>query len=228
MTVKLAILTIDDAPSPAMRAKVDFLNARGIRAVWFCNGVHLEQRPELALSALRAGHVLGSHAYEHPRFSALSLGEGLEQIRRADALLEELYARAGVHPAGKFFRFPYGDKGGENKAAYQAELARLGYAAPPAGFVTYAWYRERGLADDLDWYWSFDTKDWALNHLEPVEGFESLDKLLARCEVDDPEQGFGLNRPGSNEIVLTHDHERATDNFFVLVERMAGKVRFTL
>jgi peptidoglycan/xylan/chitin deacetylase (PgdA/CDA1 family) len=223
---KLAILTIDDAPSPAMLKKVDFLSARGIRAVWFCNGIHLELRPELAIYALRSGHILGSHAYEHPHFSDLTLEAGLEQIRRADELLEAIYTRAGIRPAVKPFRFPYGDKGGEHKQVYQDYLAHLGYRPPALAGITYRWYQERGLADDLDWYWTFDTKDWTLNHLEPVEGYEDISKLLARIERDEPENECGLNQPGSNEIILMHDHERTTAHFCTLVEQIRRKMTF--
>ncbi len=224
MPTKIAQLTIDDAPSPAMREKVDFLNARAIRAVWFCNGIHLEQRPELALSAIQNGHILGNHAYEHPHFSTLTLEAGREQIRRADELLEELYARAGVQRAGKYFRFPYGDKGGEHKQAYQEYLGQLGYTPPALAGITYRWYQERGLANDRDWYWTFDTKDWALNRLEPVEGYEDLDKILARIEIDAPEDECGLNQPGSNEIILIHDHERTTQYFYTIIDALRQKV----
>src|SRR5262249_4729079 len=49
---KTAYLTIDDGPSVDMVAKVDYLAARRIPAVWFCRGDLLAARPEPALHAL--------------------------------------------------------------------------------------------------------------------------------------------------------------------------------
>lgn len=227
MTSKRALLTIDDAPSPRMREKVDFLTQNGIRAVWFCNGLHLEARPELALYALERGQILGNHAYEHPRFSELSLEEGFGQIERTEALLEGLYQRAGLARPGKYFRFPYGDKGGvEKRAAYQAFLAKLGFAGPPRGRVTYEWFWRSEQGGGLDWLWTYDTKDWALNRLEPVEGLEDITKIFARMDLDLPAEGCGLNRAGSDEIVLMHDHERTTGQFLAILQRLMGKVDF--
>jgi peptidoglycan-N-acetylglucosamine deacetylase len=225
--VKPALLTIDDAPSPRMREKVDFLKDRGIRAVWFCNGMHLAARPELALYAIQQGQILGNHAYEHPNFSRLTLEEGREQIRRTDDLLKELYAQVGVARPGKFFRFPYGDKGEGQRAAFQAYLGGLGYQAPAMKGITYRWYNEGGFAADLDWTWTYDSKDWALNRLEPVEGFENLDKVCARMDEDLPEEGRGLNHPGSSEIILMHDHERTTPYFYAIIERLEAKLQFS-
>jgi peptidoglycan-N-acetylglucosamine deacetylase len=223
MSTKLALLTIDDAPSASMKEKVDFLNARGIRAVWFCNGMHLEQRPDLALYAIRNGQILGNHAYEHPHFSGLTLEVGREQILRTDALLDAFYTQAGIQRPGKYFRFPYGDKGGAQREDYQAYLSQLGYRPPAIGGITHRWYLDAGSGSDLDWYWTYDSKDWALNHLEPVEGFENIGKLFARMDADNPEDGCGLNRAGSNEIILMHDHERTTKHFFAIVERLLVK-----
>jgi peptidoglycan/xylan/chitin deacetylase (PgdA/CDA1 family) len=238
MTAKTAYLTIDDAPSPSMRAKVDFLLARAIPAVWFCNGDALELRPEAALYAIQKGFMLGNHAYQHRRFSELSLEEGFFQIRRADEILEGLYARAGVPRPAKFFRFPYLDKGGTpgldllkpdhgqglaRRQAFQAYLAQLGYSQPAFPLVTYAWFRDAGLGDELDWCMTYDTKDWALNHLDPVPGFENIDKVMARMEENVPEDGRGLNSPGSAEIVLMHDQERTEAYFYRILTRLLEK-----
>lgn len=233
--MKKALLTIDDAPSARMEEKVDFLDALGIRAVWFCTGTNLEARFEAGLYALRRGHHLGNHAYEHPHFSSLAFEEGCEQIRRGDALVAEAYARAGVTRPGKYFRFPYGDKGGEPGTAlrsqYQDFLAREGYSPAPREGITYRWYWDLGHANELDWFWTYDSNDWALNRPAPVEGLETLEKLLALMDEDRREEGgaevgHGLNRPGSDEIVLMHDQERTTGSFKIMIYKLIEKVRF--
>ena len=104
MAAKTAYLTIDDAPSPKMGEKVDYLLRKGIPAVWFCEGRYLEQRPEAAMDAIRNGFILGNHAYDHPRFSGLKLDECFDQIRRTDGLIESLYCRCGVKRPARWFR----------------------------------------------------------------------------------------------------------------------------
>ncbi len=238
MTSKAAYLTIDDAPSPAMSAKVDCLSARGIPTVWFCQGTHLEQRPEEALYAIGKGFVLGNHAYDHPYFSDLSLAEGLEQIRRTDEILDGLYRRAGVKRPAKYFRFPYGDKGGgtysevlepysasglERKQALQAYLRHLGYTQPRLEAVTYRYFRDAGLHNDVDWYWTYDAMEWTVFTAEPEFGISSLEKVLARMDEDEPEGRRGLNDPRSAEIVLVHDHLNTTAFFEPIIARLVEK-----
>ena len=38
-----------------------------------------------------------------------------------------------------------------------------------------------------------------------------------------PEQGRGLNTPGSAELILTHDHPETTTLFFPIIERLLEK-----
>jgi peptidoglycan/xylan/chitin deacetylase (PgdA/CDA1 family)/GNAT superfamily N-acetyltransferase len=200
-TAKLAWLTIDDAPTEDFRQRVDELNARGIRAIWFCLGELLETYPEEAAYAVRSGHILGNHSYDHPAFSKLSLAEAKEQIERTERLLDGIYAKAGATRTVRLFRFPYLDNGGEGKRdALQSLLRGMGFE--PAGFpgVTYDWWKREGLHERCDVGCTFDTWDWKLQG-----GVEMLPELLARMDEHEPEHRRGLNDvPGSNEVILMH------------------------
>src|SRR3990172_9835105 len=101
---KTAYLTIDDAPSPDFLNKLDFLDAKGITAVWFCQGNYMEQRPHMTIEAIRRGHIIGNHSYSHPHFTDLSLDQARAEIRSTDSILDELYHRAGVARRHRFFR----------------------------------------------------------------------------------------------------------------------------
>ena len=238
MINKVAYLTIDDSPSQDMRQKLDFLVGHNIPAIFFCRGDFLEARPHLAIEAIQRGFIIANHAYDHPHFSDLSLDAAFDQIQRTDAIVERLYAEAGVPRPAKLFRFPYGDKGGlqydhvllpytgegaRRKAAIQDFLRRLGYYQPAFEGITYRYYREAGLLDDLDWYWTYDVVEWSVYAEQPLYEIDSLAKVFARMDEDVPEGGRGLNSAGSEEIILTHDHHESTEIFFPIIKRLVDK-----
>ncbi|RLE93929.1 MAG: polysaccharide deacetylase, partial [Thermoprotei archaeon] len=105
-SIKIAYLTIDDAPSRDFKHKIEYLESKGIKATFFCQGRFLEERLEEAVDAIRKGHVIGNHSYDHPRFSEITLEEAERQIRRTDELIEEAYRLAGVPRLYRVFRFP--------------------------------------------------------------------------------------------------------------------------
>ncbi|HEX8010618.1 MAG TPA: polysaccharide deacetylase family protein [Casimicrobiaceae bacterium] len=155
MTQKIAYLTIDDAPSPSLRMKTDYLHSKGIPAIFFCLGKSMEERPELVVDAIQKGFVIGNHSYDHPHFSDLPLPECYQQIERTDQIIEHLYSQAGVRRPARLFRFPFGDKGGltysnvflpyegegaARKAALQNYLRQGGYIQPRFEGVTYQYF----------------------------------------------------------------------------------------
>lgn len=224
MVKKIAYLTIDDAPSVDMKEKVDFLVSKGIPAVWFCTGSFLEKRPELAIYAIKKGFTIGNHSYSHPHFSDLSLEQCFEEIQKTDRIVDGIYRKACVKRPAKFFRFPFGDKGGKiRKEKIQAFLKSLGYTQPKFENVTYRYYRKAGLLDDVDWYWTYDCKEWAIFSEEHSYGIDSLEKVLERMDEDVPEGCRGLNYPDSEEIILTHDHPESTHIFKPIIERLLAK-----
>ena len=241
-TQKTAYLTIDDGPSADWEVKLDFLAARGVPAVWFCEGGFLAAHPEFAPKAIALGHVVANHSYDHPRFSDLTVGECKEQIQRTDDLIEQSYARSGTPRPAKFFRFPYGDKGGLRYAdvfgPYEGEGARrkdelqsflrdLGYWQPAFPRVTYRYYRQAGLLTDVDWCWTFDCGEHEMAVPDPPDAQECLARVFAQMERDEPEREYGLNCLDSEDIVLIHDHPETTDMFPQIMDRLLAKgIRF--
>ena len=243
MAIKKAYLTIDDSPSPHMKQKVDFLLSKGIPAIFFCEGRKIEEHPDAVIYAIQNGFVIGNHSYNHPSFADISLEEGFEEIKRTDTLIDLIYQQAGVARPAKYFRFPYGNKGGlagdypvsgygeegeKRKNAIQQYLRQLGYSQPTFNITT-TYFREAGLLDEADWFWTFYTFDWSVNSDDPMYGITSLEAVFARIDEDEPEGARGLNRPESEEIVLIHDHENSTDIFYPIVERFQEKgLQFSL
>lgn len=221
--MKTAYLTIDDAPTPDFAGKVDYLAERDIPAVIFCQGGYLEARPDLAVYAVQRGFTLGNHSYNHPYFSELDIDTCFDQIMRTDALLNAVYQRAGVARTAKYFRFPFGDKGGEHKDRLQAFLRGLGYSKPAFPGITYRYYHAEGLDQDVDWYWTFDTVDYGLLMDEPTYGIDSIEKIFERMDENEPEDGRGLNDPGSEDIILMHDFVETTSVFYAMIDRLLEK-----
>lgn len=106
-----AYLTIDDGPSEKFESFVDFLHERKIPAVFFNRGDYMEERPDAVIYGIRKGFIMANHTYSHRRASKLLLEQMEEEITRTDKILDNLYARAGVERPGKYFRFPYMDRG---------------------------------------------------------------------------------------------------------------------
>jgi len=240
----IAYLTIDDAPSSEWSAKLAALRRLSIRGVFFARGDELARRPGFLVAALEDGHVVGNHGWSHRTFSELSLRECEDEIDRTHRLLHRLHADAGRAFAPRCFRFPHGDKGAltgdetetvpspeglARRRAIQRMLGERGYSQPDLDGITYRWYREQGLAEDADWYWTYDCHEWTTLDPEPQHGIRSLDDVLARMEEDVPEGRRGLNHAGSDDIVLIHDHSETGGMFEPILRRLLERgVRFAL
>lgn len=238
MANKIIYLTIDDAPSADCINKLDFLDQHGIRAVWFAEGRRMIEYPDAALDIIQRGHVLANHSMTHPFFSQLSLEAAYDEISHTDAMLNQLYAQAGIAEWPRYFRFPYGDKGDGRGGdvemtrlsvgqlrhnTIQGYLRELGYTQPAFEDITYAFYHDGGFLQDVDWYWTYDSHDWCAYSDHPAHGIDSVDKVLARLDEDVPEGWRGLNDTGSADIVLVHDHVTPDNLFAQIMDRLIAK-----
>lgn len=231
--MKTVYLTIDDAPSEWMAARVALLSELRIPAVFFCTGDRLSVRSEPAIEAIRRGSVIGNHSWDHPHFSQLTLEQAEAEISTTDELIDRLYAEAGREREHRWFRFPFGDQGDDfagqdappalrvHKLELQSRLRALGYSTPPFPDVIHPWFWPRGA--DADWYWTFDSMDWAVSQNEL-----SVKDALARLDVHDPAQRLALGENSSADIVLLHDHShsaRAFESFHRNTRKQAAAVR---
>ncbi|PSJ39537.1 polysaccharide deacetylase family protein [Allosphingosinicella deserti] len=83
-----------------------------------------------------AGHVIANHSFSHPHLNATDAGAYLADIDRAEGWLK---GRDGYRP---WFRFPYLDEGGSDKAKRDALRAGLKARGLRNGYVT---------VDGADW-----------------------------------------------------------------------------
>ncbi len=198
-----ALLTIDDIPSNNTHAIVDYLNENGIQAIMFAVGRKAEKDPEPVVYALRHGMIVGNHSYSHPHFSELSTEEGIAEIDRCEAVLDRVYEMAGVKRVHRPFRFPYGDKGKENKAVLQSFLREKGFSKVNDTHLPYAWWRESGLDRDIDTLWTFDFTEY---NIRPQSGY-TIEDVWKRVRDPNPGNGAALYAPEGRHILLLHAHD---------------------
>lgn len=151
---KRIAITIDDVPrgagafftgeERARRLLAALKEGRVKQAAFFVNPGRV---PETAGAERRiagyaeAGHVLANHSFSHPRLNATSAADYLADIDKAEAWLKD---RKGRRP---WFRFPFLDEGGKDKAKRDAVRAGL---------------KERGLQNG---YVTVDASDWNMEQL---------------------------------------------------------------
>lgn len=197
------LLTIDDIASRNTPAIVNDLCARGITAIMFATGMNVERFYDEAIYAVQKGMIVGNHSYSHPGFSSLTVEEAIADIEKCETVLDKLYQDAGVVRAFRPFRFPYGDKGGENKAALQNYLAEQHFDKVADQHISYAWWREHGLDNDIDTLWTFDFEEYRLQY-DPTFNQESIwDKTRAV----NPKSGAALFGENQRHILLMHSHD---------------------
>ncbi|MBO4864212.1 MAG: polysaccharide deacetylase family protein [Eubacterium sp.] len=202
-----ALLTIDDIASKNTPAIVDYLNEKGIKALMFAWGRNVEYYHEQAEYALKNGMIVGNHSYSHPHFSEITLEEGLKEIEKCEEVLDELYKSAGVSRVYRPFRFPYGDKGGGNKDAFQSYLIENGFNKVDDRAIPYPFWKEKGLDKDIDTSWTFDFEEFCIR---PGSGF-TKENVMDKMNDPKPPYGAPLFEDGGVHILLLHAHDETEE-----------------
>ena len=198
-----AILTIDDIASKNTPAIVDYLKEKGIRAVMFAEGARVERFYEEALYAVKNGMIVGNHSYSHPAFSSISLEEAIKDIEKCEAVLDKLYADAGVERKYRPFRFPYGDKGSEKHDALQKYFRENGFHKVEDTQIMYPWWKEYGMDKDIDTFWTFDFEEYRLQYDDSF----SIDAIWKKMNNANPQSGAALFGENQHHLILLHAHD---------------------
>ncbi|WP_035777154.1 polysaccharide deacetylase family protein [Butyrivibrio sp. AE3004] len=156
----IALLTMDDFSTGNTPSIVDYLEEKNIPVIMFAWGQNVERNHDEALYAVKKGIIIGNHSYTHPHFSEISFDEGVKEIEKCESVLDELYKEAGVRRKYKPFRFPYGDKGGENKEIFQNYLVEHSFDKVDDTNIPYSWWKENGLDKDIDTFWTYDFAEY--------------------------------------------------------------------
>src|SRR5687768_16905558 len=81
-SVKRVALTFDDGPDDRTPRYLEVLERYGVAATFFVMGDLTEARPGAIAEYLRRGHQVGSHGYDHLKFTTLSARELRGQLVR--------------------------------------------------------------------------------------------------------------------------------------------------
>lgn len=197
-----ALLTIDDFASRNTPALVDYLTEKGIRPILFGWGEMIEKHYDEALYAVKKGFIVGNHSYSHLHFSELTTQQAIEEVEKCEAVLNKLYCDAGVERTWRPFRFPYGDKGGNNKDALQQYFREHGFHKVDDRHIPYPWWKESACYKDIDTFWTFDFEEYRLAW---NDGF-TYASIQAKMQNPAPVQGAALYGENQRNILLLHDH----------------------
>ena len=197
-----ALLTIDDFASRNTPALVDYLTEKGIRPILFGWGEMIEKHYDEALYAVKKGFIVGNHSYSHPHFSELTTQQAIEEVEKCESVLNKLYCDAGVERTWRPFRFPYGDKGGNNKDALQQYFREHGFHKVDDRHIPYTWWKESACYKDIDTFWTFDFEEYRLAW---NDGF-TYASIQAKMQNPAPVQGAALYGENQRNILLLHDH----------------------
>lgn len=202
-----ALLTIDDVASKNTPAIVDYLNEKRIKAIFFAVGENVERYYEEALYAVKNGMIVGNHSYSHPAFSSLTMKECMEEIEKCEIVLERLYKDSGVERIARPFRFPYGNKGGDNKNALQKYLKEKGFHKVDDTHITYPWWRENSLDTDIDTFWTFDFEEYRIRQRSDF----TKESVWKKMHDTNPESGAVLFAENNRHILLLHAHDETEE-----------------
>ena len=103
-TAKRVALTFDDGPDHHTEDYLAVLDRYGVPATFFIMGDNSELRPDLVREYVRRGHQIGSHGYDHNKFTDLSQTGLANQLRATEGAI-------GPQPEGKWVRPPHGALG---------------------------------------------------------------------------------------------------------------------
>ncbi|UZK67550.1 polysaccharide deacetylase family protein [Sphingomonas sp. M1-B02] len=205
---KRIALTFDDAPrapgaflTPDERGKrlLAALRAAGVRQVaFFVNPGAVKGEADTArLSGYAAaGHVLANHSFTHPHLKSTDAAAYLADIDKAETWLK---GRPGYRP---WFRFPFLDEGGPDKAKRDAVRAGL---------------KARGLQNG---YVTVDGSDWNMEQLtiDAVKAGKTIDRaalrdLYVETHVESANFAHGLMQQAIGrapaQVMLLHETDLA-------------------
>lgn len=228
-------LTIDDSPSIHTNEMVDFLAEISIPALLFVRGDLLEKNPNPIIRAIKRGFVIGNHSYSHKPFGKMLYEDAVIDIEKCDYLIDQAYKDASVKRHGKYFRFPYLDRGNGDRverhfdnvsdvdinadhdvAKIQKYLNDNGYTQPFPK-CDHPIYKNKSICHAKDCLMTFTSFDWMLTKRHKGNWkYKTIIDLKKRIDDD------SLLKKLEGSIAIFHDQEETFDTFKTLIDHMVN------
>jgi len=222
---KRIAISFDDTPRhaggfmlPDARAKMlvqSLRKARVKQAAFFVTVGNLEKAgvgngAANIAAYVAAGHVIANHSFAHQRLSGMTAEAYLADIDRAGAWLKD---RPGYRP---WFRFPFLDEGGKDKAKRDAVRAGLKARGLSNGYVT---------AESVDWF--IDDQAMAAKKAGKRVDLGALRDLYVESHVEAAEfyDGLMVKTVGRQpvQMMLLHENDVAAIFLDELVAALRAK-----
>lgn len=111
-------LTFDDGPTPEITQwTLEQLNRFDAKATFFCIGDNIEKHPEIFQKAIREGHAVGNHTFNHLKGWKTENERYFENVKSCDVSIRN------QNTATQLFRPPYG----KIKPSQSKVLRKFGY-----------------------------------------------------------------------------------------------------
>ena len=235
MDMTTCYLTIDDSPSCHTDDMIDFLIERNIPALLFCRGDLLRDNPKPIIRAIQHGFMIGNHSFSHTPYGDFTFDQAIEDIEQCDNEIEKAYTAASIPRPGKYFRFPYLDRGDGDRSErhfddlhntdinenpkiqkLQEYLKHNGYTQP---FKTtdHPAYKNTSVRHARDCLMTYSSYDWMLTsrHIGQWD-YKNLDDLKNRIDDSDIKDHHG-------NIFIFHDQDETFETFKSLIDHMILK-----
>lgn len=233
-------LTIDDSPSYNTDILCDYFAANDIPALLFCRGDLMDRDAAPLVRAIEKGAVIASHNYSHTPAGDLSYEEIIGEIEKTEALIDAAYRAAGKAREGKYFRFPYIDRGNgdrlerrfgqiienpsqklpsdEKVQQVQDYLQTEGFTQPFAN-MRHPLYQNDDVAGAADCLFTYSSCDWMLTgrHVGKWD-YKTLDDLKRKIDDD-----HWLCTGEGPQIALFHDQPELENIVPSLLDHLKAK-----
>ncbi|GIJ80291.1 Peptidoglycan/xylan/chitin deacetylase, PgdA/CDA1 family [Micromonospora phaseoli] len=123
-TDRAVCLTFDDGPHPEHTLRLlDVLAAQQVRAVFFLQGNHVIEHPEVVRRIVAAGHALGNHGMRHDDMGTWTAGRIASDLLETNAVIRHAVPHARI----PYFRAPYGAWGQTPSVATALGMRPMGW-----------------------------------------------------------------------------------------------------
>ena len=217
---KVIYLTIDDAPSKYFKDKIEYLKKQNIPAIIFCIGKNIRKYEKDVIYAIKNGYIIGNHSFNHVRFSDIDLESAKDEIKKTDEIIDLCYQKAGVQRPIKLFRHPLGNRGGLKDVKLQKYLKKLGYSPLDFKGVTYDFFKKHYQKKLVDTFWTFTVMEYTFSSCSDIDKRFNLEK--GPLGIERSEKGGSLSSE-SNEVMIIHDHEKTTEYFYKIIEKLMAR-----